>query len=50
VRFVVKKWVVGWKDNKISVFSVVKYSGVELCGLCGLGFLTKTVLLTVMDD
>ena len=35
VQFVVKKWVVGRKTNKKSVFSVVKYSGVSLCGFCG---------------
>jgi len=34
VQFVVKKWVVGWKTKKNSVCSVVKYSGVRLCGLC----------------
>ncbi len=36
VLFVVKKWEVGGKTIKISVVSVVKYLGGELCGLCGL--------------
>jgi len=35
VQFVVKKWGVRGKTIENSVLSVVKYSGVALCGLCG---------------
>jgi len=36
VQFVVKKWGIRGKIIKNSVLFVVKYSGVALCGLCGL--------------
>jgi len=44
VIFVVKKWDVGGITIKNSV---VEYSGVELCRLCGLIFLQKNKKLTV---
>jgi len=41
VLFVVEKWDVGGKTIKDSLFSVVKYFGVRVCGLCGLVFFAK---------